>query len=91
MSKDAARLTDTVFPGAGIGGETAAGSLVPKIPVPPAPPVPPGVDPAARLAREAAEEEARRRSQYGRASTNPTGGLGDTSTPYLATKSLLGT
>jgi hypothetical protein len=52
-------------------------------------PQPPSV-PAAQLERDRAMEEARRRSLFGRTSTNPTGGLGDTSTPNLASKSLLG-
>lgn len=53
-------------------------------------PVPPSA-PAAQVERDRATEDARRRSMYGRTSTNPTGGLGDTSTPNLASKSLLGT
>lgn len=91
MAKDTARVVDTIFPGAGSAGGEAADAVMPKIPEMPAPPgMPPGADPAARAAREAVMEEARRRSQYGRASTNPTGGTGDTSTPNLAAKSLLG-
>lgn len=58
-------------------------------PLPPAP-VPPSVDKKAEAERSAAAEEARKRSQYGRSSTNPTGGLGDASVPNLAAKSLLG-
>ncbi len=50
----------------------------------------PAEDPAAKAARDAAAEEERRRSLYGRAGSNPLGGLGDTSTPNLAGKSLLG-
>jgi hypothetical protein len=91
MSNDAAKLTDVLFPGTQILG-SAVSSLAPKPPAPPTPPMAPG-DPAnaeARAARDAAAEEARKRSNSGRASTNPTGGLGDTSTPNLAAKSLLG-
>jgi hypothetical protein len=92
MSQDAAKLADTIFPGVGSAAGAAKDSLVPKMPDLPVPPVVPGSpdDVAGRAARDAAAEEARKRSQFGRASTNPTGGLGDTSTPNLAAKSLLG-
>lgn len=102
MSKQASFLTDTVFPGAGSGakatGDAIVAAVTPDIPQPPEVanpallPLPPA-DPAntdAQAERDAAAEEARKRSAYGRSSTNPTGGLGDLSTPNLAAKSLLG-
>lgn len=56
-------------------------------PVPP----PPANDAAAQAARDrAAEEERVKRVAAGKAATNPTGGLGDTSAPNLAAKNLLG-
>lgn len=56
-----------------------------------APPVAPGIDPVAQQQRDNEEFDVRRRLLAGgRSSTNPTGGLGDTSSPNLAAKSLLG-
>lgn len=58
---------------------------------PAAPGAPPATDPAAQAARDAASEEERRKRVAGSSMmTNPTGGLGDPSTPSLAAKSLLG-
>lgn len=57
----------------------------------PAAPLPPATNADDIAARDvAATEERRRRLAAGRRSTNPTGGLGDTSSPSLAAKSLLG-
>jgi len=68
------------------GGEPAAPAPAPN-PTPPAAP-----DNSAALAERdaAAELERQRRISVGKSATNPTGGLGDTSTPSLAAKSLLG-
>lgn len=60
-------------------------------PPPPAPaPAPPSKDETMLADREAAAAAAARRSQMGRASTMLTSSLGDTSTPSLASKQLLG-
>jgi hypothetical protein len=58
---------------------------------PAAAPIPPSSDQAAIAAQSQADEDARNRVlAAGRASTNVTGGLGDSSTPSLAVKGLLG-
>lgn len=60
-------------------------------PPPQAAPAPPAADPAAVQAQQdAAMAERQRQLAIGRGSTNPTGGTGDTSSPNLAAKSLLG-
>lgn len=61
----------------------------PKTPDSPPPPPPPELDPTVQVK---ADEEARkqRRGVFGRASTILTGGMGDLSTPTLASKTLLG-
>jgi hypothetical protein len=94
--------SDTIFPGAEAAAEEAvgaAGSIIaeflPKPPAPspaPAAPTPPAApdNSAAIAARNAAAEEQRRRAQYGRSSTNPTGGLGVVAPASVAAKSLLG-
>ena len=66
--------------------------MMPKAPKMPDPaPAAPANDAAATAERERlAEEERLRRIALGRMSTNPTGGLGDTSAPNLAGKALLG-
>lgn len=62
-----------------------------RAPTPAPAPPPPADDSAARAERDrAAEEERLRRVSSGRASVNPTGGLGVTQAPNLAAKSLLG-
>lgn len=92
MSKQAALATDALsgIPGVGQIGRAATDSLVPEMPALPVPPKPPATDPSAQAARDMAAEEVRRRSVYGRASTNPTGGTGDASMPNVASKYLLG-
>ncbi len=85
------------------GGQSSAPQVVYQTPAAAAPaplPQPPAVDPAAVAATDAAAAAAsltatqtaadERRKAVGKATNNPTGGLGDTSTPNLAAKSLLG-
>jgi hypothetical protein len=63
----------------------------PDTPDPAPPPPPPGQDPAALAQQDAqALAAAKRLAIGGRASTQLTGDLGDTSTPTTATKRLLG-
>lgn len=90
MGNKASNVVDSVFPGIGSGSSAAVDSVVPDMPALPTPPAAPVTDSASIVAREAAIEEARRRSMFGRASTNPTGGLGDASTANVASKYLLG-
>jgi hypothetical protein len=75
-------------------GADAVQGLIPKIPeMPGQAPIPnaPELDAGAQGQRdEAARLERERRLASGRASTILTGGLGDTSTPNLASKVLLG-
>jgi len=60
-------------------------------PTPVAAPTPPAIDPAAQAqADQAARDKAIALRSGGRASTILTGGMGDTTTPTTASKTLLG-